>query len=206
EVIHWKGKDGMTIEGIVVYPVGYQQGKRYPTVAIIHGGPSGVWNEAFPANWYNSAQVYAGNGWVVFLPNVRGSSAYGEKFLAANYRDWGNGDFQDIQTGLDYLVRTGIADSTKMAQAGWSYGGYMTAWTLTQTNRFKAVMVGAGLTNMYSMYSTNDLQRILEGYFGTEPWNDLDAYTRASAMSYIKKARTPTLIMHGSNDTRVPVG
>jgi len=94
-----------------------------------------------------------------------------------------------------------------LGQAGWSYGGYMTAWTLTQTNRFKAVMVGAGLTNMFSMYSTNDLQRVLESYFGAEPWDDLEAYwTKTSAMAHIKKARTPTLILHGAQDQRVPIG
>jgi dipeptidyl aminopeptidase/acylaminoacyl peptidase len=206
EVVRWKSKDGMEIEGVVVYPVGYQQGKRYPTVAIIHGGPSGVWDESFPANWYNPAQVYAAQGWVAFLPNPRGSSGYGEKFLAANFRDWGNGDYQDIQTGLDHLVKRGIADSSKMAQGGWSYGGYMTAWTLTQTNRFKAVMVGAGLTNMYSMYSTNDLQMVLEDYYGAEPWDDEQAYRRASAMVHIKQAKTPTLILHGQRDIRVPIG
>lgn len=206
EVIRWKGKDGMEIEGILVYPVGYEPGKRYPTVAIIHGGPSGVWNESFGASWYNPAQIYAGEGWLAFLPNVRGSSGYGEKFLAANYRDWGNGDYHDIQTGLDDLVKRGLADPARMAQTGWSYGGYMTAWTLTQTNRFKAVMVGAGLTNMYSMYSTNDLQMVLEDYFGAEPWDDEQAYRRASAMVHIKQARTPTLILHGQQDTRVPIG
>ncbi len=206
EVVRWKSKDGLEVEGVVVYPVGYQPGKRYPTVAIIHGGPSGVWDESFPASWYNPAQVYAAQGWVAFLPNPRGSSGYGEKFMAANYRDWGNGDYQDIQTGLDYLVKRGIADSTKMAQGGWSYGGYMTAWTLTQTNRFKAVMVGAGLTNMYSMYSTNDLQMVLEDYYGAEPWDDEAAYRRASAMVFIKQAKTPTLILHGQQDTRVPIG
>ena len=206
EAVRWKSRDGMEVEGVVVYPVGYQVGKRYPTVAIIHGGPSGVWSEGFAANWYSPAQVYAGQGWVAFLPNPRGSSGYGEKFLAANHRDWGNGDYQDVQTGLDHLVRLGIADSTKLAQGGWSYGGYLTAWTLTQTNRFKAVMVGAGLTNMYSMYSTNDLQTVLEDYFGGEPWDDEAAYRRASAMVHIKKAKTPTLILHGQQDTRVPIG
>jgi dipeptidyl aminopeptidase/acylaminoacyl peptidase len=206
EVVRWKSADKMEIEGIVVYPVDYQPGRRYPTVAIIHGGPAGEWPEAFPASWYNSAQVYAGHGWVAFLPNPRGSSGYGDKFLMANYRDWGGGDFRDIQTGLDELVRRGIADSTKMAQTGWSYGGYMTAWTLTQTNRFKAVMVGAGLTDMYSMYSTNDLQTLLEEYFGGEPWNDEQAFKRASAMTFIKQAKTPTLILHGQQDTRVPIG
>ncbi|MGE0132270.1 MAG: prolyl oligopeptidase family serine peptidase [Blastocatellales bacterium] len=207
EVIRWKSKDGMEIEGVLVYPVGYEAGKRYPTIASIHGGPSGVWTQAFPGSYGNYAHIWAGKGWAVFLPNVRGSSGYGEKFLMANYRDWGGGDFQDIQTGLDELVKRGISDPDKLGQAGWSYGGYMTAWTLTQTNRFKAVMVGAGLTNMFSMYSTNDLQRVLEGYFGAQPWDDLEAYwTKSSAMAHIKKAKTPTLILHGANDQRVPVG
>lgn len=204
EVISWKSKDGMEIEGILIYPVGYQQGKRYPTVALIHGGPSGVWAQGFPGSWGNFGHVWAGKGWVAFYPNVRGSSAYGEKFLSANVRDWGGGDYQDIQTGLDHLIAKGIADPDKLGQAGWSYGGYMTAWTLTQTNRFKAVMVGAGLTNMYSMYSTNDLQRTLEAYFGAQPWDDVEAYRRASAMTFIKQAKTPTLILHGGSDTRVP--
>ena len=206
EVVRWKSKDGMEAEGVVVYPVGYQPGKKYPTVAIIHGGPSGVWDESFAASWYNPAQLYASNGWVVFLPNPRGSSGYGEKYLSANFRDWGNGDYQDIQTGLNSLVKRGIADSTKLAQTGWSYGGFMSAWTLTQTNRFKAISVGAGLTNLYSMYSTNDLQTVLEDYFGGEPWNDESAYRRASAMVHIKQAKTPTIILHGQADTRVPIG
>lgn len=207
EVVRWKSKDGMEIEGVLVYPVNYEAGKRYPTVANIHGGPSGVWTQSFPGSHGNYAHIWAGKGWLVFLPNVRGSSGYGEKFLMANYRDWGGGDYQDIQTGLDELVKRGLSDPDKMGQAGWSYGGYMTAWTLTQTNRFKAVMVGAGLTNMFSMYSTNDLQRVLEGYFGAEPWDDMEAYwTKSSAMAHIKKAKTPTLILHGAQDQRVPIG
>jgi dipeptidyl aminopeptidase/acylaminoacyl peptidase len=206
EVIRWKSKDGLEVEGILIYPSNYESGKRYPTIAAIHGGPAGAWTQSFPGGWNNYAHVWAGKGWVTFLPNVRGSSGYGEKFLLSNVRDWGGGDYQDIQTGLDELVKRGISDPDRMGQMGWSYGGYMTAWTLTQTNRFKAVMVGAGLTNMFSMYSTNDLQSTLEGYFGAEPWNDLDVYTRASAMTHIKKARTPTLILHGQNDTRVPIG
>jgi dipeptidyl aminopeptidase/acylaminoacyl peptidase len=207
EVIRWKSKDGMEIEGVLIYPVNYEAGKRYPTLANIHGGPSGVWTQAFPGTYGNYAHVWAGRGWAVFLPNVRGSSGYGEKFLLANYRDWGGGDYQDIQSGLDELVKRGLADPDRMGQTGWSYGGYLTAWTLTQTNRFKAVMVGAGLTNMFSMYSTNDLQRVLESYFGAQPWDDLEAYwAKTSAMAHIKKAKTPTLILHGGQDQRVPIG
>ena len=206
EVIRWKSKDGMEVEGVVIYPVGYQQGKRYPMIALIHGGPSGVWTESFPGGWGNFGHVWAGKGWVAFYPNVRGSSAYGEKFLLSNVRDWGGGDYQDIQTGIDHLIAKGVADPDRLAQSGWSYGGYMTAWTLTQTNRFKSVMVGAGLTNMFSMYSTNDLQRVIEGYFGNEPWNDLAIYNSRSAMTFIKQAKTPTLILHGAEDKRVPVG
>lgn len=204
EITKWKSTDGMEIEGILVYPPDYTPGKRYPVLANIHGGPSGVWTQSFPSNWSNFAHVWAGKGWVVFMPNVRGSSSYGEKFLTSNIRDWGGGDYRDLQSGLDELVKRGIADPDRMGQTGWSYGGYMTAWTLTQTNRFKAAMVGAGLTNMFSMYSTNDLQRTLEGYFGDTPFNDSEAYARASAMTHIKNARTPTLIMHGGSDTRVP--
>ncbi|HYP54187.1 MAG TPA: S9 family peptidase, partial [Pyrinomonadaceae bacterium] len=205
EVVRWKSKDGTEIEGILLYPVGYEAGKRYPLVTLVHGGPAGAWTEGFPASWGNYGHVWAGKGWAVFYPNVRGSSNYGERFQLSNVRDWGGGDFQDIQTGIDFLVAKGVADPEKLAQSGWSYGGYMTAWTITQTNRFKAAMVGAGITNLFSMYSTNDLPRYLGGYFGGEPWNDTEAYGRASAMTFVKRAKTPTLILHGAEDKRVPV-
>ena len=204
EVVRWKSTDGMEIEGVVIYPVGYEAGKHYPMATFIHGGPAGVWTQGFPGTYQNYGHVWAANGWVCFYPNIRGSSGYGEKSLLSNVKDWGGGDYRDAQSGIDSLVAKGVADPDKLAQSGWSYGGYMTAWTLTQTNRFKAVMVGAGLTDMFSMYSTDDLQRVLDGYFGGEPWDQYDQYHRASAMTFIKQARTPTLIQQGAADPRVP--
>jgi dipeptidyl aminopeptidase/acylaminoacyl peptidase len=206
EVVTWKSSDGMEMDGVLIYPAGYVAGTRYPLVASIHGGPAGAWTQSFAAGWSNPGQVLAGQGFAVFYPNPRGSSGYGEPFLRANIKDWGAGDYRDIQTGIDALVARGVADSTRLAQTGWSYGGYMTAWTLTQTNRFKAVVVGAGLTDMYSMYATNDIPRTLDGYFGAEPWNDTTEYRKRSAMTFIKNARTPTLILHGQADQRVPIG
>ena len=206
EVVQWKSSDGMEMDGVLLRPVGYEPGKRYPLITSVHGGPAGAWTENFAAGWGSPGQVAAGQGFAIFFPNPRGSSAYGEKFLRANIKDWGAGDYRDIQTGIDALIARGVADSSKLAQTGWSYGGYMTAWTLTQTNRFKAVVVGAGLTDMYSMYATNDIPRTLDGYFGAEPWNDTTEYRKRSAMTYIKNARTPTLILHGQMDLRVPVG
>jgi dipeptidyl aminopeptidase/acylaminoacyl peptidase/leucyl aminopeptidase (aminopeptidase T) len=206
EVVHWKSRDGMEIEGLLLYPAGYTAGRKYPLLVHVHGGPSGVVVQSFMASSNNFGQVWAGKGWVMLYPNFRGSSSYGEAFQRSNINAWGKGDFTDIQSGVDLLVERGIADPDRLAQTGWSYGGYMTAWTITQTNRFKAAMVGAGLTNMISMYSTNDLQNVLNSYFGGPPWGtaQMEKYLQASAMNYITHAKTPTLILHGAADNRVP--
>ena len=151
--------------------------------------------------------MFAAQGWAVFYPNPRGSSNYGEKFLRANINDWGGGDYRDIMAGVDALIARGIADPDRLAHIGWSYGGYMTAWVITQTNRFKAAMVGAGLTNMASMYGTNDIPNVLVTYFGGIPNKDtMPLYMGRSAMSFIENVKTPTLILHGAADERVPTG
>ena len=207
EVVTWKSSDGVDVEGVLLKPVGFQSGKRYPMLVVAHGGPSGAYVNGFRLGGLEGGQVWAGKGWAVFYPNPRGSSNYGQKTLAANVNDWGGGDFKDIMTGVDALVARGIADPDKLAHIGWSYGGYMTAWTITQTSRYKAAMVGAGLTNMWSMYGTNDIPSVLIAYFGGIPNKQtLPLYLDRSAMTHIDKVTTPTLILHGANDERVPTG
>jgi dipeptidyl aminopeptidase/acylaminoacyl peptidase len=207
EVVTWRSSDGVEVEGVLLKPVGFQAGRRYPTLVVAHGGPAGAYVNGFRLGGLEGGQVWAGKGWAVFYPNPRGSSNYGQKTLAANVNDWGGGDFKDIMTGVDALVARGIADPDKLAHIGWSYGGYMTAWTITQTTRYKAAMVGAGLTNMWSMYGTNDIPSVLIAYFGGIPNKQtLPLYLDRSAMTHVDKATTPTLILHGANDERVPTG
>jgi dipeptidyl aminopeptidase/acylaminoacyl peptidase len=207
EVVTWKSSDGAVVEGVLLKPVGFQSGTRYPTLVVAHGGPAGAYVNGFRLGGLEGGQVWAGKGWAVFYPNPRGSTNYGEKTLRANVNDWGGGDFKDIMSGVDALIARGIADPDKLAHIGWSYGGYMTAWVITQTTRFKAAMVGAGLTNMWSMYGTNDIPSVLIAYFGGIPNKaTLPLYLDRSAMTHIDNVTTPTLILHGANDERVPVG
>lgn len=207
EVVTWKSRDGMEVEGVLLKPVGFDPAKRYPLLVVAHGGPAGAYVNSYRVGGLEGGQVWAGKGWAVFYPNPRGSTNYGEKFLRANVADWGGGDFKDIDSGVDALIARGIADKDKLAHVGWSYGGYMTAWTITQTQRYKAAMVGAGLTNMWSMYGTNDIPNVLIGYFGGIANKEtLPLYMNRSAMTHIDNVTTPTLILHGASDERVPVG
>ncbi len=207
EVITWKSSDGLEVEGVLLKPTGFDPTKRYPLLVVAHGGPAGAHVNNYRVGGLEGGQFWAGQGWAVFYPNPRGSTNYGEKFLRANVADWGGGDFKDIQTGVDALISRGVADKDKLAHIGWSYGGYMTAWTISQTNRYKAAMVGAGLTNLWSMYGTNDIPNVLTGYFGGIASKEtLPLYVNRSAMTHIDNVTTPTLILHGANDERVPVG
>ena len=207
EVVTWKSTDGFEVEGVLLKPVGYTAGRRYPMLVVAHGGPAGASTNNYRVGGLEGGQMWAGQGWAVFYPNPRGSSNYGEKFLRANINDWGGGDYRDIMSGVDALIARGIADPDKLAHIGWSYGGYMTAWVITQTNRFKAAMVGAGLTNMASMYGTNDIPNVLVTYFGGIPSKETMAlYTGRSAMTFVENVKTPTLILHGAADERVPTG
>jgi dipeptidyl aminopeptidase/acylaminoacyl peptidase len=206
EVVTWKAPDGKTIEGLLTYPVGYAAGQRVPLLVIIHGGPAGVFVQTFvgaPSPY--PVAVFAGRGYAVLRCNVRGSSGYGADFRRANYRDWGGGDYRDIVSGVDALVARGIADPDRLGVMGWSYGGYMTSWVITQTKRFKAASVGAGVTNLMSFAGTTDIPSFIPDYFGGEHWDAFDAWRTHSAMFNIKGVATPTLIQHGEADLRVPI-
>jgi dipeptidyl aminopeptidase/acylaminoacyl peptidase len=201
----WKSEDGMEIEGLVTYPVGYEKGKKYPLLVFVHGGPMMFFKEEFlglPSPYPLAS--FAQEGFVVFRPNVRGSSGYGKSFRCDNYNDWGGEDFKDIMTGVDALIEKGIADPERLGIMGWSYGGYMTAWAVTQTDRFKAASIGAALSNLVSMSGTTDLYRLLPDYLGDYIENE-EFYKNRSPIFHTHNVKTPCLIQHGTADVRVPV-
>ena len=205
EVVTWQSTDGKSIEGLLTYPVGYQPGTRVPLLVIVHGGPTGVFDQSFIASRgaYPIA-AFASEGYAVLRCNVRGSSGYGHDFRYANYGDWGGGDYQDIMSGVDAMIQRGIADADRLGVMGWSYGGYMTSWIVTQTKRFKAASVGAGVTNLMSFTGTTDIPGFLPDYFGGEYWDVFEKWRTHSAMFNVKGVTTPTLIQHGGADQRVP--
>jgi dipeptidyl aminopeptidase/acylaminoacyl peptidase len=205
EPFRWASKDGREIEGLLTYPVGYQPGVKVPLILNIHGGPAGSFNQQFigRAGLYPIA-VFAAKGYAVLRPNPRGSSGYGKPFRESNYKDWGGADYLDDQTGVDALIAKGIVDPNRMAVMGWSYGGYMTSWTIGHTNRFKAAAVGAGVTNLVSFTGTTDIADFLPDYFSGEYWQQADLYRERSPITYAGKITTPTLVLHGEADERVP--
>jgi len=204
EVITWMS-DGEEIEGVLVRPVGYEPGRRYPLLVVVHGGPTGAHDAGERLS--DGGQVWAGAGWAVLYPNPRGSTNYGERFMRANIGDWGGGDYRDIMTGVDAVIDRGVADPSRLAVMGWSYGGYMTCWIVSQTGRFKAAVMGAGLANLVSMYGTTDIPDYLGTFFGDTPAGDaLPLYRERSGLSWVERVTTPLLILHGGSDERVPIG
>lgn len=200
ESIRWTNSDGGTIEGVLTFPVGWEEGDApFPLIANPHGGPSGASMESFSS----TNHLFAGNGFGVYQINFRGSSNYGQEHLNANQDNWGIRDYDDIMTGVDWLIDQGLADPDRMVAYGWSYGGYMTFWMSTQTDRFKLISPGAGLSNLYSMYSTTDIPAYLGWFFGT-PWDNEEIYLKLSPIRHVKNVTAKILIMHGANDARVP--
>lgn len=203
EEISWKSKDGTTVGGVLVKPVGYRAGQRYPLIVAIHGGPASA--DILSFNGGYGSQVYAGAGYVVLRPNYRGSTNYGQKLktdIVGNYMAPG---YDDIMAGVDHLIAQGIADPNRMGALGWSAGGHWSNWILTHTDRFKAISTGAGTSNWISMYAQSDVQRNRQFYLGDKlPYDDFDAYWNQSPLKYIKNAKTPTMIHVVEGDPRVP--
>ena len=206
EVIRWKSKDGKEIEGLLTYPVGYQTGQRVPLILNIHGGPTGVFQQTFiGGRGVYPLATFASRGYAILRPNPRGSSGYGTEFRRANMRDWGGGDYQDLMAGVDRVIEMGVADPDRMGVMGWSYGGFMTSWIVTQTHRFKAASAGAPVTNLMSFNGTADIPSFIPDYFGGQSWEVMDLYQKHSPMFNVKGVTTPTMIQQGDADIRVPI-
>ena len=201
ESVHWKGPDNFDVEGWVTYPLDYQPGKKVPMILSIHGGPYG----ANTARFDPRAQIFAAHGYAVLAPNPRGSTGYGSKFETANVADWGGKDFQDIMAGVDAMIAKGVADPDKLVVMGGSYGGFMTFWTITQTNRFKAAIGHAGISDWYSFYGQSDIPGLMAYGFGGQPWAATATYRKYSPITYVDKVKTPIMITHGEQDRRVAI-
>jgi len=206
ETIRWKAEDGREIEGVLIYPSGYEPGKRYPLVADIHGGPTWYWLDRFMGSWHDWGQWLAANGYAVLLPNPRGSAGRGQEFAWCNRQNWGWGDFGDVLTGIDLVIERGIADADRLGIGGWSYGGFMTAWAIGHTNRFKAAVVGAGVTNLLSFQASDISHWLPTQQMLINPYTDPTVYLRSSPINYIADVTTPTLVIHGAADERVRLG
>ncbi len=201
EVVKWKSRDGSDMEGMLWLPVGYQAGKRVPMLTELHGGPTGVVLDAFPTPRTYPVQMYLQDGIAVFAPNFRGSVNYGATIRMKNAMSQGEGDYDDVMMGIDHLIARGIADGDRLGIMGWSYGGYLTISTVTQTNRFKAASIGAPATDWATYYGQSDgPKEVLWSYFGGTPWEVPESYARHSPRAKLKDVRTPCLLQVGMLD------
>jgi dipeptidyl aminopeptidase/acylaminoacyl peptidase len=205
EVVTWKSQDGATIEGVLRKPADYDPARKYPLLVVIHGGPTGVSDPTLsPGDSYYPIQTWLSRGALVLEPNYRGSAGYGAAFRALNVRNLGVGDMWDVMSGVDSLIAKGIVDPTKLGSMGWSQGGYISAFLTTNTDRFQAISVGAGISDWSTYYVNTDITPFTRQYLHSTPWDDPAIYAKTSPMTNIKKAKTPTLIQSGNVDKRVP--
>lgn len=205
EVISWKSKDGATIDGILIKPANFDPAKKYPLLCVIHGGPTGVDRATRIDARYYPSDIWAAKGALVLKVNYRGSAGYGEKFRQLNVRNLGVGDAWDVLSGVDYLIDKGWVDPQRLGSMGWSQGGYISAFLTTSSDRFKAISVGAGISDWATYYYNTDITPFTLQYLGDDPVDDPEIYAKTSPMTYIKQAKTPTLIQHGELDRRVPI-
>ena len=204
EVVQWKSSDGAEIEGILVKPPDYDPSRKYPLLVVIHGGPTGVDTAVRAADRTYPVEMFAAKGALVLKPNYRGSAGYGEKFRSLNVRNLGVGDYEDVITGVDSLIAKGLVDRDRVGAMGWSQGGYISAFITCYSDRFKAVSVGAGISDWMTYYVNTDIHPFTRQYLHATPWEDPEIYRKTSPISYVGRARTPTLIQHGDQDKRVP--
>ena len=206
EAIQWTGADGVRVEGLLYYPLDYEKGKAYPLVVNTHGGPASADQFRFEA-WSRYVPVLAAKGYANFKPNYRGSTGYGDPFLRDMVGHYYRQSHLDVMTGVDHLIELGIADGERMVKMGWSAGGHMTNKIITHTDRFKAASSGAGAVNWISMYGQSDVRIYRTPWFGGTPWQEdapIDTYWKHSPLSEIHKVTTPTIVLVGEKDVRVP--
>jgi dipeptidyl aminopeptidase/acylaminoacyl peptidase len=200
--IHWQN-DGFNLQGWLLYPKSFDPAKKYPMVVQVHGGPGAMARSSWPGS-HSFGVALSAAGYFVFLPNPRGSFGQGEAFTRANVKDFGYGDFRDILAGVDQALKEAPIDGQRLGITGWSYGGYMTMWAVTQSNRFAAAVAGAGLANFQSYYGENQIDLWMIPYFGASVYDDPQVYARSSPITFIKNARTPTLVLVGDSDGECP--
>ncbi|WP_460954815.1 S9 family peptidase [Spirosoma litoris] len=205
EVVSWKSVDGNVIEGILIKPANFDPTRKYPLLVVIHGGPTGIDLPSVTADRYYPIEQFTAKGALVLRPNYRGSAGYGSKFRALNVKNLGLGDYDDVISGVDYLIGKGIVDKDKVGAMGWSQGGYISAFITTYSDRFKATSVGAGISNWATYYQNTDITPFTRQYLQGTPWDNADIYQKTSPISYVSRAKTPTLIQHGELDRRVPI-
>lgn len=208
EPVQWTSSDGMKIHGLLIRPDPASGSGPRPLILNIHGGPASAFSDRLAFGWHDWGQLLADSGYAVLMPNPRGSVGRGAAFTDANINDLAGMEYQDLMTGVDAMIKRGVADPDRMGVAGWSHGGYMTAWVVTQTERFRAAVMGAGLSNLVSDQGTSDIPGFnLDYFYGDygELYSDLERMWDRSPLKHVSSARTPTLILHGENDERVAV-
>lgn len=204
EVLQWKSLDGTTIEGVLIKPADYDPSRKYPLLVVIHGGPTVVDMPLRSADRTYPIERFAAKGALILKPNYRGSAGYGEKFRSLNVRNLGLGDYEDVISGVNSLIAKGMVDKDRVGAMGWSQGGYISAFITCYSDRFKAVSVGAGISDWTTYYVNTDIHPFTRQYLKATPWEDPEIYRRTSPITYVNRAKTPTLIQHGDQDKRVP--
>ena len=206
ESLEWTN-EGLNIQGWLLPPARVESGTKYPMIVLIHGGPSSATMPEWPASFGMARAIIAAlssRGYYVLLPNPRGSYGQGEEFTRANVKDFGGGDLRDILAGVDAAIAKYPIDPARLGVTGWSYGGYMTMWTVTQTNRFRGAVAGAGIANWQSYYGQNLIDQWMIPFFGSSVYDDPAVYRKSSPIEYIKKVKTPTLVVVGERDAECP--